>query len=48
MHDLLGDYTLAYLVFIGVDCFAAVLVLFVRPPELPVPAGPVESATLAR
>jgi sugar phosphate permease len=37
MRDALGDYTLAYLVFIGVDCFAALLVLPVRPPRLPVP-----------
>jgi sugar phosphate permease len=37
MHDALGDYTLAYLVFIGVDCFAAFLILGVRPPPLPVP-----------
>jgi sugar phosphate permease len=35
MHDLLGDYTLAYVVFIVIDCFAALLVLFMRPPQLP-------------
>ncbi len=33
MHDLLDSYTLAYLVFIGVDCFAALLVLLMRPPQ---------------
>ena len=50
MHDLLGDYTLAYLVFIGVDCFAAALILLVRPPEAPVrlPAGPLESTIPVR
>lgn len=50
MYDLLGDYTLAYLVFIGVDCFAAVLILLVRPPRMRVrvPAGPLEPATLVR
>ena len=35
MYDLMGDYTLAFLVFIGIDCFAALLVLFMRPPRLP-------------
>lgn len=35
MHDLLGDYTLAYVVFIAIDCLAALLALFMRPPRLP-------------
>jgi MFS family permease len=50
MHDALGDYTLAYLVFIGVDCFAALLVLLVRPPRVRVgvPARPLESPVAAR
>jgi hypothetical protein len=32
MHDWLGDYTLAYLIFAGVNCLAALLVLLIRPP----------------
>lgn len=40
MHDLLDSYTLAFVIFIAIDCVAAVLVLFLRPPELPVRAGP--------
>ncbi len=40
MHDLLGSYTLAFLVFIAIDCLAAVLVLFIRPPRLPAPYLP--------
>jgi len=45
MHDLLGDYTLAYIIFIGVDCLAALLVLLMRPPRMPerAPASPLES-----
>jgi OFA family oxalate/formate antiporter-like MFS transporter len=39
MHDLLGNYTLAFLVFIGVDLLAVLLVLFVRPPRLPARAS---------
>jgi len=31
MYDLLGSYTLAYLVFISVDCVAALLVLLIGP-----------------
>jgi MFS family permease len=31
MHDLLGSYTLAYLVFISVDCVACLLVLLMGP-----------------
>ncbi len=34
MHDLLDSYTVAYLVFISIDCVAALLVLFVGPPPL--------------
>ena len=41
MHDLLGSYTLAFLVFAGIDCVAALLILFVRPP------GPPAEHTLA-
>jgi cyanate permease len=33
MHDLLGDYTLAYLIFAGMNCLAALLVLLIRPPR---------------
>jgi OFA family oxalate/formate antiporter-like MFS transporter len=42
MYDLLDSYTLAYLVFIGVDCFAALLVLLMRPPRVRerAPIGP--------
>jgi cyanate permease len=29
MHDWLGSYTLAYVVFISVDCLAALLVLLI-------------------
>jgi MFS family permease len=45
MHDWLGNYTLAYSIFIGVDCFAALLILLVRPPRMPErpPAAPLES-----
>lgn len=45
MHDLLGNYTLAYLVFIGIHCFAALLVLLMRPPQLreAAPIAPLES-----
>lgn len=35
MYDLLGSYTLAFVIFIGVDCFAALLVLLMRPPRVP-------------
>jgi MFS family permease len=38
MHDLLGDYTLAYIIFIAVDCLAALLVFLIRPPRMPQPA----------
>jgi sugar phosphate permease len=31
MHDLLGNYSLAYLVFISVDCIASLLVLLTGP-----------------
>jgi sugar phosphate permease len=34
MHDWLGNYTLAYLIFAGVNCFAAFLVLLIRPPRV--------------
>lgn len=34
MHDLLGSYTLAYLVFISVDCVAALLVVLIGPRPL--------------
>jgi len=34
MHDLLGSYTLAYMVFIGVNCVAALLVLLIGPRPL--------------
>jgi cyanate permease len=34
MHDLLGDYNLAYLIFAGINCLAALLVLLIRPPRL--------------
>jgi sugar phosphate permease len=34
MHDWLGDYTLAYLIFAGVNCLAALLVLLIRPPRV--------------
>ncbi len=34
MHDLLGNYTLAFLVFISVDCLAALLILLVGPRPL--------------
>ncbi len=34
MHDLLGSYTIAYLVFIIVDCVASLLVLFTGPRPL--------------
>lgn len=34
MHDWLGNYTLAYLIFAGVNCFAALLVLLMRPPRV--------------
>ncbi len=40
MYDLLGSYTLAFVVFIAIDCLAAVLVLFMHPPQLPVGARP--------
>ncbi|MGB6838485.1 MAG: MFS transporter [Dehalococcoidia bacterium] len=45
MYDWLGNYTLAYIIFIAVDCFAAFLVLLMRPPRMPerAPAGPLES-----
>jgi cyanate permease len=45
MHDLLGDYTLAYLIFAGINCFAALLVLLIRPPRVrkPAEAGVLES-----
>ncbi len=39
MYDLLGSYTSAFLVFIGLDCLSLVLALFIRPPRLPVPVG---------
>jgi MFS family permease len=35
MHDLLDSYTLAFIIFIAVDCFAAILVLLMRPPRVP-------------
>jgi MFS family permease len=35
MYDLLDSYTVAFLVFIAVDCLAMVLVLLIRPPRLP-------------
>jgi cyanate permease len=34
MHDWLGNYTLAYLIFAGVNCLAAFLVLLMRPPRV--------------
>jgi MFS family permease len=34
MHDLLGSYTLAYLVFISIDCVASLLVLLTGPRPL--------------
>jgi MFS family permease len=34
MHDLLGSYTLAYLVFISIDCVAALLILLIGPRPL--------------
>ncbi len=34
MHDLLGSYTLAYVVFISVDCVAAFLILLIGPRPL--------------
>jgi len=40
MYDLLGSYTLAFVVFIAIDCFAALLVLFMRSPQLPVGVRP--------
>jgi MFS family permease len=43
MYDLLDSYTLAYLVFIGIDCFSALLILLMRPPRVreraPIGAG---------
>jgi OFA family oxalate/formate antiporter-like MFS transporter len=50
MHDLLGDYTLAFIVFIAVDCFAALLVLLMRPPRVPAQATarPLEAPTAAQ
>ncbi len=45
MHDWLGDYTVAYIIFIAVDCLAALLVLLIRPPRMAAraPASPVKS-----